>query len=145
MLKKIEKLYPKQSKEVYGKLRDIIEDFKKRNPSKARDSRPLFNEKDVILICYADHVQEKGVKTFKTMRKFLRGYVNEIINKIHFLPFYPWSSDDGFSVKDYYKVNGQYGGWEDLKSVAKDFGLMFDCVANHMSAQSEWFGKFLAG
>ncbi len=145
MLKKLKKLYPEQAEKVYEKLQNIIADFKKRNPSKARGSQPLFNEKDAILICYADHAQEKGVKTFKTMHKFLRKYANGIINKIHFLPFYPWSSDDGFSVKDYYKVSGQYGSWEDLKPIAKNFGLMFDCVANHMSVQSQWFKKFLDG
>ncbi|MEA3463905.1 MAG: alpha-amylase family glycosyl hydrolase [Patescibacteria group bacterium] len=141
----VKKLYPKQAEEVYKKLRNIIEDFKKRNPSKARGSHPLFSEKDAILICYADHVRERGVRTFKTMHKFLRQYIGGIINKVHFLPFYPWSSDDGFSVKDYYKVSKQYGGRGDLKPIAKDFGLMFDCVANHMSVQSEWFQKFLAG
>ncbi|MCK4554125.1 sugar phosphorylase, partial [Candidatus Parcubacteria bacterium] len=145
MLKKLKKLYPKQANEVHEKLQNIIEDFKKRNPSKARNSRPLFSEKDAILICYADHAQEKAVKTFKTMHKFLRKYAHGIINKVHFLPFCPWSSDDGFSVKDYYKVSEQYGGWKDLKPIAKDFGLMFDCVANHMSVQSKWFKKFLAG
>ena len=145
MLKKLKKLYPEQADEVHAKLQNIIEDFKKRNPTKARGNQPLFNEKDAILICYADHAQEKGVKTFKTMRKFLRKYAQGIINKVHFLPFYPWSSDDGFSVKDYYKVKEQYGDWKDLKPIAKDFGLMFDCVANHMSVQSKWFRKFLAG
>ncbi|MCG2695417.1 hypothetical protein L6248_00575 [Candidatus Parcubacteria bacterium] len=145
MLKKIKKLYPKQAKEVHEKLRNIIQDFKNKNPSKARGNQPLFSEKDAILICYADHVQEKGVPTLRTMRKFLREYAGGIINKVHFLPFYPWSSDDGFSVKDYYKVSKQYGGWGDLKRIAKDFGLMLDCVANHMSVQSRWFQKFLAG
>lgn len=145
MLKKIKKLYPKQAKEVHEKLRNIIQDFKNKNPSKARGNQPLFSEKDAILICYADHVHEKGVPTLRTMRKFLRKYAAGIINKVHFLPFYPWSSDDGFSVKDYYKVSKQYGGWGDLKRIAKDFGLMLDCVANHMSVQSKWFQKFLAG
>ena len=145
MLKKIKKLYPNQADEVYKKIQDIIKDFKKRNPQQALGEQPLFSEKDAILICYADHVQEKGIPTFKTMNKFLREYARGIINKIHFLPFYPWSSDDGFSVKDYYKVNKPYGEWEDLKPIAKNFGLMFDCVANHMSVKSEWFQKFLAG
>ncbi len=145
MLKKLKKLYPKQADEVYKQSQNIIEDFKKRNPAQAVEDKPLFSEKDAMLICYADHVQEKGIPTFKTMNKFLRKYMRGIINKVHFLPFYPWSSDDGFSVKDYYKVNKPYGDWEDLKPIAKDFGLMFDCVANHMSVKSEWFKKFLAG
>ena len=145
MLKKIKKLYPNQADEVYKKVQDIIEDFKKRNPTQADDGQPLFSEKDAILICYADHVQEKNVATFKTMHKFLRKYALGFINKVHFLPFCPWSSDDGFSVKDYYKVNKPYGNWEDIKPIAKDFGLMFDCVANHMSVDGEWFQKFLAG
>jgi len=142
---KIKKLYPKKSEEIYQELIKILDDFKKSNPAKSIAQGPIFSEQDVILICYADHIQEDGIKTFQTMEKFLSEFVQGVINKVHFLPFYPWSSDDGFSVKDYYKVNKPYGGWQDLKPMSAVFGFMFDCVANHMSAQSQWFKKFLAG
>ncbi len=114
---KIQILYPEKADEVYKKLEKIIADFKKKNPAKAKDHSPLFTEKDIILICYADHVQEDGVKTFKTMHKFLHKHVKGFINKVHFLPFCPWTSDDGFSVVDYYKVNEPYGDWEDSRKV----------------------------
>ena len=87
-------------------------------PQDGRRVNPLFSERDVMLICYADHVQEPGIKTLKTMNKFLGQYAKGIINKIHFLTFYPWTSDDGFSVVDYYKVHEPYGDWKDIKELA---------------------------
>lgn len=142
---KIEFLYPEKTDEVYRKLRALLDDFKKKGLTKSRQRNLLFSEKDVILICYADHVRKPGVKALKTMSRFLRRYAKPYINKIHFLPFYPYSSDDGFSVIDYYKVKKEFGGWEDIKNINRDFGLMFDLVINHVSAKNQWFKKFLQG
>jgi len=142
---KIKTLYPDRDDYVCLQLDKIIKDFKEKNPAKAEDKGPLFTAKDVILICYPDHVQEDGFKAFQTMGKFLGEFAQGIVNKIHFLPFYPWSSDDGFSVKDYYAVDSAYGDWGDLANLKKDFGLVFDLVLNHASVKSQWFKKFLAG
>jgi len=143
--KYLKELYPKEYDRTFKKLREIIRDFNKENFVKAEKNDRLFSERDIMLICYADHVQEGGQKTFKTMHKFLQEFVKGIISRVHFLPFYPYSSDDGFSVIDYYSVNEPYGSWQDLGLIGRDFGLMFDCVANHVSVKSEWFTKFLAG
>jgi sucrose phosphorylase len=62
---------------------------------------------------------------------------------IHILPFYPWTSDDGFSVTDYRKVDSNLGEWKDITSMQNNFRLMFDGVINHISAESEWFKGFL--
>ncbi len=143
MLSKLKKIYPNQAKFVYEEINKLIKDYKKRNPVKSSNNRILFSEKDIVLICYADHVKESGIKTFKTMHKFLFKFARGIINRVHFLPFYPWSSDDGFSVKDYYRVKKTYGDWKDISVIKKNFNLMFDCVLNHTSVQGEWFKKFL--
>ncbi|MCK4709207.1 MAG: alpha-glucosidase C-terminal domain-containing protein, partial [Gammaproteobacteria bacterium] len=63
-------------------------------------------------------------------------------NSIHILPFYPYSSDDGFSVINYKKVNENLGEWPDIEAIAGDFKLMADLVINHCSARSGWFEKF---
>ncbi|MEO0779537.1 MAG: alpha-amylase family glycosyl hydrolase, partial [Bacteroidota bacterium] len=67
------------------------------------------------------------------------------INSVHLLPFYPYSSDDGFSVVDYYRVNPELGTWEDIQQLSEDYQLMFDAVINHISQASDWFQGFLAG
>ena len=61
------------------------------------------------------------------------------------LPFFPYSSDDGFSVIDYTRVNPDFGDWSDIERLGQTFRLMFDAVINHISRQSEWFQAFLAG
>ena len=52
---------------------------------------------------------------------------------MHLLPFFPYTSDDGFSVVDYRKVDeGQrnVGGYPRL---GEDVELVFDLVINHAS------------
>ncbi len=144
---KLEKLYPGRGKEIHNQIKAVVKNFRKKNKkiadSEAQKEGPLFSQKDLMLICYADHVQEKGKKTFQTMNKFLQKYARGCFNKIHFLPFYPWSSDDGFSVMDYYGVKDSYGNWNDVNRIDKEFGFMFDLVLNHASVKGEWFQKFL--
>lgn len=104
-----------------------------------------ISEQDVILICYGDHVQDGDNPPLQVLHHFLKEQVKPAINSVHILPFYPWSSDDGFSVIDYYKVDDALGDWSHVNEMKYDFRLMFDAVFNHMSAKSEWFKKYLAG
>ncbi len=104
-----------------------------------------FSEKDMYLITYADSVNEEGIAPLQTLHKFANKYLKGIFNNIHILPFYPYSSDDGFSVIDYEEVNHAFGSWVDIKNMQKDFDLMFDYVVNHISAKSDWFKGFLDG
>ena len=104
-----------------------------------------LSEKDVALITYGDQVSTEGENKLKTLHKFLKDKLEGLVNKIHILPFYPYTSDDGFSVTDYYAVNPELGGWEDVESMSKDFDIMFDAVINHVSQESDWFKKFLKG
>lgn len=98
---------------------------------------------DSILITYGDQVQSKGEKPLKTLNAFCSQYLKNIVNGIHILPFYPWTSDDGFSVVDYRQIDKKLGDWEDVSSMQNNFRLMFDAVINHISSQSDWFQKFL--
>ncbi|WP_146111451.1 alpha-amylase family glycosyl hydrolase, partial [Cronobacter sakazakii] len=77
---------------------------------------------------------------FNKAEKWLKPYFSHI----HLLPFYPWSSDDGFSVVDYHRVDPQCGDWDDIARLNTQARLMFDFVCNHISAQSEWFADYLA-
>ena len=102
-------------------------------------------QKDVVLITYGDMMHFEDDIPLKVQHKFLKETISEFINSVHILPFYPYSSDDGFSVIDYYAVHPEMGDWQHIEAFGQDFRLMFDAVFNHISAQSDWFQKFLRG
>lgn len=114
------------------------------SPSSPSAPSPELSEKDAVLITYADQITESDKAPLQTLAGFCRARLSGTISAIHILPFYPWTSDDGFSVKDYLAVAPEYGTWEDVADLARDFDLMFDAVFNHMSAESDWFKRFLA-
>ena len=100
---------------------------------------------EAILITYGDQVTRPGEAPLATLGHFLKRHVTELVSGVHVLPFYPWSSDDGFSVKDFCAVDPALGDWKDIRTLAVDFDLMLDAVFNHASAQGEWFRKFQNG
>jgi sucrose phosphorylase len=102
-----------------------------------------LTERDSILITYGDQVRQAGQSHLKTLADFCETHLQGVVSGIHILPFYPWSSDDGFSVKDYRSVDPALGGWDDVERLGTSFRLMFDGVINHASAQGEWFRSFL--
>lgn len=102
-----------------------------------------LSERDALLITYADQVTEPGIAPLQTLAALCEERLDGVVNGVHILPFYPWSSDDGFSVKNLFAVEPAYGTWEDLAALGKRFDLMFDAVFNHMSAQGDWFQRFL--
>lgn len=107
--------------------------------------KPQFSrltERDAILITYGDQVQAQNERPLQSLKKFCDLHLTGVLNGIHILPFYPWTSDDGFSVVDYRRVDPALGDWDDV-SAMQNFRLMFDGVINHISSQSEWFQNFL--
>src|SRR6056297_990733 len=103
---------------------------------------PLDNT-DALLITYGDSLLEEGKQPLSNLRDFADAKLRDIFSGIHILPFFPYSSDDGFSIIDYYSVNPQLGSWQEIREVGSVFKLMSDLVLNHCSAQNEWFQKFL--
>lgn len=101
-----------------------------------------WSESDVVLITYADTIRREGEKPLKTLHQFLQDCLSETMTGVHILPFFPFSSDDGFSVMDYLAVNESHGNWDDIERIAKAYNLMADLVINHMSARSRWFENF---
>lgn len=110
------------------------------------DHRNNWDESEVILITYADsvvdHNQNPDQKPLVTLHKFLHEELEDAITAVHILPFFPYSSDDGFSVMDYLAVNESHGDWDDIERISKQFKFMADLVINHMSARSRWFDNF---
>ncbi|MEM0954628.1 MAG: sugar phosphorylase [Pseudomonadota bacterium] len=104
--------------------------------------RNLWDEADNILITYGDSVMDGNETPLRTLHRFLTTYLKDTIRGVHILPFFPYSSDDGFSVMDYSVVNPALGDWDDVIAIARDFHLMSDLVLNHASARSRWFDNF---
>ena len=126
---------------LLDRLQKIIDDHRSRIPARNGE----LTEKDSLLITYGDQLTSPDEKPLQTLGEFSREHLKGVIGGIHILPFYPWSSDDGFSVTDYRKVDPALGDWDDISAMQKNFRLMFDGVINHISSQSEWFKSFLNG
>ncbi len=125
--------------QILERLQKIVDDYRPRIPAPTRE----LTEEDSILITYGDQVQSSGENPLQTLGRFCNQYLNSIVSGIHILPFYPWTSDDGFSVADYRQVDPALGVWQDISRMQEHFRLMFDAVINHASVQHEWFQAFL--
>ncbi|NYU10769.1 sugar phosphorylase [Enterobacteriaceae bacterium CCUG 67584] len=102
-----------------------------------------WDEKDVVLITYADQFSSAGEKALPVFTRFYNKWLSRAFSHVHLLPFYPWSSDDGFSVMDYHEVAPETGTWKDIAELKQSASLMFDFVCNHMSAKSRWFTNYI--
>jgi len=102
-----------------------------------------WDEKDIVLITYADQFSAPGEKALPIFTRFYNEWLSRSFSHVHLLPFYPWSSDDGFSVIDYHEVAPETGSWRDVAELKKSASLMFDFVCNHMSAKSKWFENYI--
>ncbi len=130
---------------------EMLQRYAARRPHRAR--API-DQHTALLITYADQIRNDGAGTepdsvpptpLHTLAQFLGAHAREILSAVHLLPFYPYSSDDGFSVMDYYAVNPVVGAWDDIARLDAAFDLMFDAVINHASVQGAWFQSFLRG
>jgi glycosidase len=112
---------------------------------KAFDPKERFTEKDMVLITYGDMVEGQEHSPLASLHKFLATANRGAINTLHLLPFFPYSSDRGFSIVDYTRVDPKLGTWEDIRKMSLDYDLMFDGVLNHCSSRSRMFRNFLNG
>ena len=108
-------------------------------------SSKVISQKDAVLITYADMVSDGKAHPFSTLKEFCTARLKGAFSAIHILPFYPWTSDDGFSVVDYREVDKRYGNWDDVSRLSEEFELMFDLVLNHCSSKSPWFREYVSG
>ncbi|MEL6224337.1 MAG: sugar phosphorylase [Cyanobacteria bacterium J06627_8] len=106
-------------------------------------SKNLWSQDDTLLITYGDSIcTDASAPPLKTLHRFLTEYLQDTMTGVHILPFFPYSSDDGFAVIDYLTVNPDLGDWDDIAQLAEQFDLMTDLVINHVSSESEWFQQF---
>ena len=117
----------------------LIEDFNKKN----RLNKINISEKTSLIISYGDNIYSSQSSSMKIFQKFFQKNLEKLFDTIHFLPFYPSSSDSGFAVKDHYQIDKKIGNWSDLKKISKSKKIMADVVINHASARGLWFKNFL--
>ena len=105
----------------------------------------LWSERDALLITYGNSIVDGAHKPLDLLNDFLHRYLRGTLNSVHILPFFPYTSDDGFAVSDFRTVNPQLGDWPDINRIAADFTLMSDLVLNHVSSQGTWFNAYRQG
>lgn len=134
------KLYPDQVDQCLNRLSMLIGRY---GIGYSHGSeKPLWSEKDAVLITYGDTVRSHDANPLQTLRRFATRHFSGAFSTIHILPFYPYSSDDGFSVINYRAVDPELGDWRDVNALKDHYDLMFDWVLNHVSAKSTWFRDY---
>ncbi|MDK2980892.1 MAG: glucosylglycerate phosphorylase [Chloroflexota bacterium] len=132
----------KDAESAYLAIRERLAHFSAKHPSVQRYD---FCQQDLVLITYADQFQREGQPALQGLAEFANRHLRGAFNTIHILPFFPYSSDDGFSIIDYYRVADGFGDWPDVRALAGHFRLMIDGVFNHVSRESGWFQQFKQG
>ena len=135
----LKQLYPDTYEALFSEIKTILNKYNKT----IKEKTFVLSHTDVILITYADGIIDEERHSLDVLNEFSSSYLKDIISAIHLLPFYPYSSDDGFSVIDYYQVKKEFGDWNSIKNLNDHFELMFDAVVNHISQHSDWFKGFL--
>jgi len=134
-------IYPHENIDVLAskliQLMRLDEDIIKANSHGNR-----WNENDVWMITYGDSIHSPDRVPLQSLSKFMHRHLSGLINGVHILPFFPYSSDDGFSVINFAQVNESLGSWQDIESISQDFHLMGDLVVNHCSSRSIWFENY---
>ncbi len=140
---KLGKLYPSADpKQLVLQLKEVVKAFRKQlstDQDLLVTKEYELTQKDAALITYADSIicKSKNVSPLQTLTTFIKKYnLDQVTNTAHILPFYPWDTDRGFSVTDYFKVDPRNGSWQDVEELGKLVRLMFDFVANHASVDN---------
>ena len=143
-------LYGPRAGEVQRRIGQHLANFRTASTASppantAGHDAPTWSEKDQWVICYGDSILDEGTPPLAVLDTFLQSYLGDAISGVHVLPFFPWSSDDGFSVIHYREVNSELGEWAHIQTLASHYDLMADLVLNHVSRESLWFVDYLTG
>ncbi|MBZ5486392.1 sugar phosphorylase [Halomonas aquamarina] len=143
-------LYGPRADEVMRRLQQHLEHFRSSTPAPGTSAAstlqaPAWSEQDQWLICYGDSIIDADTPPLAVLDDFLQTRLQDRISGVHVLPFFPWSSDDGFSVIHYREVNPELGDWQHIQALASHYDVMADLVLNHVSRESLWFVDYLSG
>lgn len=134
-------LYGDDSALLFDELMVLAEHWQKKSYGFVKKN--WVNQNDIMLITYGDSIISENEKPLIMLQKFLNRYVKNTVTAVHLLPMYPYTSDDGFSVVDYYEINNELGTWKDVNALSQNFDMMYDAVVNHISKSCRWFQSFL--
>ncbi len=135
----------KNIKQLSNSLLEHVIETQNDMPLHITEDGESWSQNTIVMITYADTIEDKNSLPINSINKFLKEYCADTFEIVHILPFFPSSSDKGFSVKDYYSVYHQFGQWNDILRISKEFGVMADVVINHGSSESLWFKNFIKG
>ena len=142
--KRVELIYGKETaEEITQRILQYIEDHKEQRTRSV--TGPYWTYRDVVLITYGDSIQSPTRPPLQTLRSFLNRHLPVEFSMVHILPFFPWSSDDGFSITDFRTVNPELGSWEDIEALEECYDLVIDLVLNHCSRENLWFIDYISG
>ncbi len=143
----LNQIYPECDGEILSSM--VIEAFWPEGGARRKRGRvpgnTLWTQRDALLITYGNSIVDGVHKPLDLLSDFLRTYLKGTVNAVHILPFFPYTSDDGFAVSDFRAVNPQLGDWPDINRIANEFTLMSDLVLNHVSSQGAWFNAYRQG
>ncbi|WOI33203.1 sugar phosphorylase [Tritonibacter scottomollicae] len=143
----LQQIYPELDSEILGS--QVVEAFWPQDTHRRKRPRTpgntLWSERDALLIAYGNSLVDGSHKPLDLLHDFLLTHMQGVVDGVHILPFFPYTSDDGFAVTDYRKVNPELGDWADIRRIGGAFHLMSDMVLNHVSSQSPWFNAYRQG
>ncbi|RWR28058.1 alpha-amylase [Sinirhodobacter populi] len=117
-------------------------------PHRQRPRKPsnnMWSERDALVITYGNSIVDGQHKPLDLLLDFLDRHLRGTVSGVHILPFFPYTSDDGFAVTDYLKVDPALGDWSDIRRIGAEFSLMSDMVLNHVSSAGTWFTAYRQG
>ena len=138
---RLERIYGKQTAPgILCAIEELLERYAGAIPPRGGG----WSQADAMLITYADTITGRAAP-LPTLHRFLRERVGTLVSFVHLLPFYPFTSDDGFSVTDFRAVRADLGTWADIEAMAEDYRIVFDGVVNHVSASSGYMEGYCSG
>ncbi len=142
----LELLRPLYGEAAEATLARIEELAARHRRAEAAPARARWSERDIVLIAYGDQIRAERGTPLAALRAFLLGHgLERLFSIVHLLPFFPSTSDDGFAVADYRRVDPALGTWRDVAALGRSFDLMMDLVLNHCSRSHRWFRGYLEG
>ena len=143
----LREIYPEHSEQeinsVWSQLLQILDPFRVNKDTNQSEIESIWDSSSVVLITYPDAIYRQDESTLKTLTEFVKNRLSGISSVIHVLPFLPSTSDGGFAVSNYEKIDETFGDWNDLKNLASNQKIMADLVLNHVSSSHPWVHQFM--
>jgi len=103
----LELVYPETHETARIQLLELTDRYVTQLAGVAATSGP--SQDTTVLITYGDTIRSEGEVPLATLRSVLNSQVGDAITDVHILPMFPYTSDDGFAVVDYRKINPGLG------------------------------------